>query len=529
MRMPQRLRNPQSKRLVITFALLLSIGLNLVARPAQAQGRVVDDDNFTRYGVSCHDGECSLLVDLGPVDAEAPVPADAPITFDLPAGNLGFMSGAGIEISDQLKLNLPVGQIRIPEGSFDVTLDEAGQVYRLHGAAASMLPNLALPYNIKIGGEFASEFGYDFGSELGALSELLDPDERYFFLRVGDGFTFDTKLANENGVSEPITLSVPENESATIVIDPKTQVLYLDGRFNLSQVIRLVTLAATMGIDVGELPMLTGLVLPIRSTVGVAALLSRQPGRNFIEMNADLGIEGGPLGQLLRLGDNPLTLDSSIRIDRSGIKLQGVADTELMPQTFLDSGGTVEFFIPFGRLRDAYVRIGGELSVPIVGIAAGGDAQLGGGQMDEDGDTVADMIHEGPSWWDDATTWIGSTASATATGIAGGAQAGLDAIQDAADAARGLDTGAVKEGAAAAAGAVKEGAAAAAGAVTGGASTAAGAVAGSGVGSAAESALAGATSGVACGVNRAQQLWCRTTGFCEVPEDACAESAEEGQ
>jgi len=275
-----------------------------------------------------------------------------------------------------------------------------------------------------------------------------------------------------------------------------------------------VTLAATMGIDVGELPMLTGLVLPIRSTVGVAALLSRQPGRNFVEMNADLGIEGGPLGQLLRLGDNPLTLNSSIRIDRSGIKLQGVADTELMPQTFLDSGGTVEFFIPFGRLRDAYVRIGGELSVPIVGIATGGDAQLGGGQADEDGDTVADLVQEGPSWWDDATTWIGSTASATATGIVGGAQAGLEAIQDAADAARGIGTGAVKEGATSAAGAVKE---------------AAGAVAGSAVGSAAGSALSGATSGVACGVNTAQQLWCRTTGLCEVPEDACAEPAEKGK
>jgi hypothetical protein len=315
-----------------------------------------------------------------------------------------------------------------------------------------------------------------------------------------------------------------------------------------------VTLAATMGIDVVELPMLTGLVLPLRSTVGVAALLSRQPGRNFVEMNADLGIEGGPLGQLLRLGDNPLTLDSSIRIDRSGIKLQGVADTELMPQTFLDSGGTVEFFIPFGRLRDAYVRIGGELSVPIVGIATGGDAQLGGGQDESE----AEVVDEGPSWWDDATTWIGSAASATATGVAGGAQAGLDAIQDAADAARGLDTGAVKEGASSAAGAVKEGAAAAAGAVAGGASTAAGAVkegaaaaagavaggasaaagtvkeaagavAGSTVGSAAGSAISGATSGVACGVSRAQQLWCRTTGLCEVPEDACAEPAEEGQ
>ena len=123
-------------------------------------------------------------------------------------------------------------------------LDEAGEIHTLHGAADSVLPNLALPYNIHIGGNFATEFGYDFGAELGDVGALLDPEQRYFFLRVGDGFTFDTSLADESGRSKPITLAVPDNESATLVIDPRSQVLYLDGRFNLSQVLRLATLAA---------------------------------------------------------------------------------------------------------------------------------------------------------------------------------------------------------------------------------------------------------------------------------------------
>lgn len=494
------------QRVVITFAVLLGICLGLFPAPAQAQSPVVTAGPYqTSFGVRCRDGQCSLAADLGAGEVEVAVPAETPVKFDLPAGNLDFLSGSAVEIGDKLTLTLPIGEIRIPDGEFDVILDEAGAIHQLHGAAASVLPNLALPYNIHIGGNFAAEFGYDFGSELGDVSALLDADQRYFFLRVGDGFTFDTSLADAESRGEPITLAVPENESATLVIDPRSQVLYLDGRFDLSQVLRLATVAAALGIDVQQLPMLTGLVLPLRSTVGVAALLAREPGRNFVEFNGNLGIDGGPLGQLLRLGDEPLRLDSSVRIDRSGIKLQGVVDAKLVPATLLESGGTVEFFVPFGQLHDAYVRIGGELSVPLVGIANEGVAQLGGGTpagAAEEAEAAANDA--GSVWWDTATTWIGSTASGTASGAATGAQASLELLQGVVDVTRG--------GLGAAAG----GASSAAGVVAGGASSAAGAA-----GSVAGSALSGAATGASCGLSKAQQLWCRTTRLCEVPEDVC--------
>jgi hypothetical protein len=542
----------------------------------------------TSFGVRCEDGQCSLSADLGAGNVDVAVPAEIPLKFDLPAGASGFLSGAAIEIADKLTISLPVGEIQIPDGAFAVELDEAGEIHTLHGSADSVLPSLALPYNIRIGGNFATEFGYDFGAELGSLSSLLDPEQRYFFLRVGDGFTFDTSLADETGRSTPITLAVPQDESATLVIDPERQLLYLDGRFNVSQVLRLVSLAATLGIDVQQLPVLTGLALPLRSTVGVAALLSRDVGSSFVEFHGDLGIDGGPLGQLLRVGDEPLSLDSAVRIDRSGIKLQGAAGTELVPEHLLTSGGTVEFFIPFGPLQDAYVRIGGELSVPAAGLARAGDVQLGGRRPAGTGDTT-----EGPPWWGTTAAWLGSAAS----GVAGGAQASLGALQVAVDAARGglgaaasgtstaagavaggassaagavtsgassaagivaggasaaadavtggasSAAGAVASGAAAAAGAVAggvssvagavvDGASSAAGAVAGGASSAAGIVAGGAssaagaAGDAAGAAWSGTTSGLACGVSKAQQLWCRTTGLCEIPADACDEGGK---
>ena len=480
------------QRLVLTLALLLGVCLSLVAVPAQAQTEPagVDNPNYSSFGVRCADGHCTLSADLGDIEADVPVPAGAPLTFDLPMGNLGFLGGASIEISDTLTLKLPFGEIQIPDGDFSVRLNEVGKVERLHGAAKSVMPNLNLPNDMRVGGPFAAEFGYDFGSELGSLSHLLDPEQHYLFLRVGDGFTFDTAVTDENGRSEPITLAVPEHESTTLVIDPENQELYLDGRFNISQVLQLAAFGGMIGIDVEQLPLLAGLGLPMHSTIGAAVLLSRQPGRSFVELNGDVGITGGPLGKMLGLKDAPLTLDSSLRIDRSGMKLQGAADAKLMPTTLLEGGGTVELFVPFQQLSDAYIRIGGDLAVPVVGIVAEGETQLGGAQLEGDG---------GPSWWDAAAGWIGGAASSTASGVAGGAQAGLDAVQSAADVAG--------KGLGAAGGA----------AVTSSAADAAG------------SALSGATSGVTCGVNKAQQLWCQTTGLCEAPADACAAPAEEGK
>ena len=485
----------QIRRFVLTLAVLFSVAVNLFALPASAQDApaAAETPRLANYGVRCQDGECKLIIDTSLIEAEVPVPAREPLRFELPTGNLGFLSGAAVEIADQLTLKLPMGDVQIRAGDLEVGLDTNGNIQRLHGKADSLLPSLTLPNNLRIGGRFGAEFGYDYGANLGSVSPLLDAEEHYFYLRLGEGFSLDTAVVDENGKSMPITISVPDNESATLIVDPKNQVLYIDGRFNLSQVLRLAVVGSMMGIDVGQLPMLSGLALPLRSTVGVAALFSRQPDRNFVELNTDLGIEGGPLSRLLQLGDMPLLLDSTIRVDRSGMKLQGVADAKLAPGTLLESGGVVEVFVPFQRLSDAYVRIGGDLSVPILGIAAGNEAMLGGGQGDSATASANDSAPAGPTWWDEATTWIGSAASNTASSVAGGAQTGVAAMQGAVDVALSSARSAAESGAPAAA---------------------------------AGNALSGATSGVSCGVNKAQQLWCQTTGLCEPPEDACPPAGE---
>ncbi|HRW46507.1 MAG: hypothetical protein M9936_19070 [Caldilinea sp.] len=477
------------RRRVLTLALLLAFSLNLFAGPLHAQSDA--PGGLATYGVTCDAGQCKLTVNTSIIKTEVPVPATAPIRFDLPVGDTGFLSGAGLEISDKIAIRLPVGEIEIRAGEFLVGLNKQGQVDRLRGTATSVVPNLALPNGMKIGGEFAAEFGYEFGSEMGAISHLLEPDQRYLFLRLGEGFTLDTTLPGEAGQQVPLTLSVPQNESTTLVVDPASKVLYVDGRFNLSQVLRLAVVGGLMGIDVGQLPMLSGLALPLRSTVGVAALFSPDRERNFVELNGDIGIEGGPLGRLLQVEGAPLMLDSTVRVDRSGIRLQGVADARLAPATLLESGGTVELFIPFERLSDASIRIGGNLSVPVLGIATANEATLGG-TKDGDPAVAGDAITEGElSWWDEASAWIGTAASGTAQGVAGAAGTSVSVLQGAVDSA--LST-------------------------AGSAATAAGST---NAAAAAGSAISGAAEGVACGVNQAQRLWCQRTGLCEVPEEVC--------
>lgn len=487
---------------VLTLALLFSLVFNFIPIGALAQSTSPDSDRpaLSIYGVRCEDRQCLLTVNAASLQAEVAVPATNPLRFDLPAGNLGFLSGASVEISNQLTLNLPIGAVQIRNGDFLVGVDAEGNVQRLRGKADTVLPALTLPNNLRVGGDFAAEFGYDYGAELGAVGRLLNPENRYFYVRVGDGITLDTALLDEDGESTPITVGVPENESTTIIIDPENQLLYIDGRFNLSQVLRLALVASTLGIDVAQLPMLAGVTLPLRSTVGVAALFSREPERNFVQINSDLSIQGGPLAQLLQLKDAPLTLDSTIRIDTSGALVQGAADARVAPQTLLDTGGTVEFFVPFERLRDAYVRVGGKLSVPVLGIAADNEAVISGAQA-EDGAVVEGASEEVQlSWWDTATNWIGSTASNTAGAVAEGTQVSVNAVQEAVDVA--LQT-------------------------AGAALPTAPSV---DVSTTTESLLSGATESVACSVLRARQLWCETTRLCTPPPDdpACAAAEAAG-
>lgn len=504
------LLSQSSRRRLATIFLTLALAASLIAQPALAaapQQAGADDPDATSYHITCQDGVCTIAFDLGEIEMETPVPADMPVKLDLPAGAVPFISKGGIEIGDSITINLPIGSIEMQDGDFSLHLDKDGNLDRLRGKSSSVTPQLNLGPNIKLGGPFAMEIGYDLGSTLDGLGTVLDPERRYFFFDLGGGLTLEAvnPIGSQDG--EPIRFSIPEGDGLSLVIDPQASLVYVDGQLTLNQLTDLNLALGLLGMAPGSLPLLSGVVLPTRTTIGVGALLSPDMSKNFLQLSGGLGINGGPLGKLLRIEGEPLGFDGLLRVDSSGLLLGGVAKSNLNPEQVFDSRGELSLFIPFTGEELPYVQLGGGLRVPLAGIDAEVQQQIGGGAVSELASTDAllqSTTEAARSWWESTGSWMSGLASS----VAGGTRSALQAVQNAASA-----TGDAISG----------------GAKTAWNSTSEGAVkAWQGAGAAVGAGAAGATAAwentaaaASCAAQQAQQLWCRTTGWCEVQEVVC--------
>ena len=83
-------------------------------------------------------------------------------------------------------------------------------------------------------------------------------------------------------------------------------------------------LLGLMGLQPASIPLLSGVVLPTRTTVGVGGLLSPDMSNN-LQFTGGMGINGGPLARLLRIEGEPLGFDGTLRVDSNGLMLGGVA------------------------------------------------------------------------------------------------------------------------------------------------------------------------------------------------------------
>ena len=565
-------------RRLVAFALTLALATSMVAQPAlaAAPGVVAQQADqkpagATSYAVSCQAGVCSIAFDLGgSMQSSSEVPAGMPIKLDLPAGAVPLLSkGAGLEIGDSITVTLPFGSIKMKDGDFSLHLDENGKLDRLHGKSTSIVPSLNLGPNLKIAGPFGAEIGYDYGSTLSGLSTVLDPDKRYLFANFGTGFELDANMPGGTQDGQPMRFTIPEGDTFSVVIDPESALVYLDGRVTLAQITDVGMLLGLMGLQPATIPLLSGVVLPTRTTVGIGGLLSPDMSKNFLQFTGGMGINGGPLARLLRLEGEPLGFDGTLRVDMNGLMLGGVAKSSLNPDQVLETRGELALYIPFTLGELPYLQLGGKLRVPVVGIETEVAQQIGGGAISELTSTNAllqSTAEAAQSWWSKTGTWMSGAAAL----VSGGTRSILGALQDAASGTSNAigkgaktawntvrdGTGKVIEGTGAAvgaganaAGSVLKGAGAAVGAGAGAAGSAikgagsavgagaAGAAAGAaGAASGAASAAAGAASAAAgaaggaaaalapaasCAAQQARNLWCQTTGFCEVQEVVC--------
>jgi hypothetical protein len=570
-------------RKLLGMAVAVAVIGSLIAQPVLAAAPLIapqqaekSHPDATSYRVTCENGACSIALDLGgEMQSSSEVPAGTPIKLDLPAGVVPFLAkGAGIEIGDSINLTLPFGSIKMNDGDFSLHLDENGNLDRLHGRSQSIVPSLDLGPNLQIAGPFGAEVGYDLGSTLSGLSTVLDPDKRYLFFHLGSGLELDASIPGASADGEPMRFVVPEGDTFSIVIDPQSALLYLDGRLTLSQITDVGMVLGLLGLAPANIPLLSGLVLPTRTTIGVGGLLSPDMSKNFLQITGGMGINGGPLAKLLRIEGEPLGFDGLLRVDSGGLLMGGVAKSSVNPNQVLDSRGELSLYIPFTLGELPYLQVGGKLRVPVVGLETEIAQQIGGGAISELTSTNAlleSTAEAANAWWSKTGPWMAGVASV----VAGGSRSLLDALQEAAegtgDAIDGGastvwntvrdSTGKVIAGAGSVAGAGAEGAGkalqAAGSAVGSGAATAGEAIkgAGSAVGAGASGAAAGAvsaatsaadaarnaaaaaaasgavagasaalgstTAAASCAAQQAQNLWCQTTGWCEVQEVVC--------
>ncbi len=393
------------RRRLATTAIALALILSLLAQPALAaapQQAGTNNPEDTSYQISCQDGVCTVAFDLGEIDLQTVVPTDMPVKLDLPAGTVPFLGkGASLEIGDSINVTLPMGTIQFKNGDFSVHLDADGNLDRLNIKSDSVTPKLNLGPSIKLGGPFAAQIGYDYGSTLDGFSTVLDPDTRYLFFHLGGGLTLEANVpGSESG--EPVRFTVPEGDRISIVIDPQASLVYIDGQVTLNQLTDLGMALSLFGMAPASLPLLTGVVLPTRTTIGVGMLLSPDMNQNFIQLSGGMGINGGPLGKLLRIEGETLGFDGLLRVDSSGLLLGGVAKSSINPDRVMEGRGELSVFIPFTGDQLPYVQVGGGLRVPIAGIDAEIVQQIGGGAISESDSTNAVLeatAEAARSWW----------------------------------------------------------------------------------------------------------------------------------
>ncbi len=512
----------QHKRGLHKLAAALALVVSLIAQPALAaapQQAEKSDPDSTSYKVSCQNGVCSVAFDLGGIQVASDVPLDAPVKLDLPAGAIPFLSkGVSLEISDSINLNLPFGSIKLKNGDFELHLDKDGQLDRLHGASTEIVPSLNLGPNLQIAGPFGAEIGYDLGSTLDGFSTVLDPDQRYLFFHLGGGLQLDTTMPGGSQDGQPLRFSIPEGDRFSIVIDPQSALVYLDGQLSLAQLTDLGMVMGLFGLTPATFPLLNGVILPTRTTIGVGALLSPDMSKNFLQLSGGMGINGGPLGKLLRLEGEPLAFDGMMRVDANGLALGGVASSAINPNQVLETRGELSLYIPFSGDELPYLQVGGKLRVPLVGLETEVAQQIGGGAVSELASTNAllqSTTQAASSWWEKSGAQMSSLAGMTA----GASQLGLNALENAAaNTSESITQGAKTVWSATSGGATKaaDGAGAAVNAGAAGAATI-----WDGTASGAAAAWDNTAAAAACAAQRTRQLWCQTTGLCPVEEVVC--------
>ena len=340
----------------------------------------VQPADLEEYGVSCDKDVCTVNVSLDRLGISPIAKLGASFAIELAQDNLNFLPDkAGIEIEDDLTLKLPIGDLALVDTDLTLVLDENGQVQRLRGTAQVPFPSIGVLENVDLDSPLRADLGLEMGENLAHLQAPLDPNRQYLFLDFNSGFVAESNHRLD-GEDHQVRLSVPRGQHATLIIDPREPYAYLAGNVSVS-VDDQIAFVGDM-IDLAGVETLMPDGLPVRQRIGMQVTSSVGKGAEpFFQAGGAYSIDAGMVGNLIGVELRPLATQGLVTLDRSGIVLDAVAESQIAPQTLFDGRTTAQIFLPFDTdIRSAYAQFDAEALLPFVGTSAEAMARIGGHQ-----------------------------------------------------------------------------------------------------------------------------------------------------
>ncbi|MCO6451932.1 MAG: hypothetical protein J5I90_14210 [Caldilineales bacterium] len=360
-------------RVIPPLAIVLSLLMGMAPKPASAAA--LPDE----YDVSCREGVCQLAVSL---DEVAPIlKLGAGLVLNAAQDKLEFLpDGAGVTVSDDLTLSLPVGDIELLDADLNLKLDADGQLQSIRGAAQAPFPTLGLFDDSEITTPALAEVGFDRGSNLQRFEAPLLPDHHYLFFNIGSDFAAHTRSGDS---SQKFRLTAPEGQSASLIIDVDEPFMYLTGDLSIDVDGELSLLQQAL---VGGATPFSLQMLPVgqQAALQLDGALGADLQRSYLQIGGGYAVDGGLIGDKLGLDVTPLAVEGVLAISSEGMQVDGVLQSKFQPESLFDGEVAIQARLPFNRpIVESYAQIDGSLSVPVARIQGDVSARVDGEDITE--------------------------------------------------------------------------------------------------------------------------------------------------
>ncbi len=364
-----RVSHKLSSALVAVLLLLLSIAQPLAAAPRfQANAGQA-------YGVTCEAGVCTLRLHDAGLQIPQAVAIGSSFLFQALQENIRLLpDGTGLQITEDVVIETPAGVLNLLDTALTLEIAPDNTLERMRGTARVPWPSL-LGTGAANSTLAAATIGVERGRDLAhlKLASALQPDQHYFYMRMGAGLETDDAGAIVQEQLHAITATIPRGQYLTLLMDTTESTLFLDGN------VRLSLLEAWMTFD-DFLQEQTGLPFELANeaiNVHVSGQISADVNRSFLQIDGLYTLEKRFVRSWFQTDASPLAVNGSLRLSREGVLLRGLTHSSIFPDRLFNGEAQLEAFLPLdGSMWDAYIAAGGYATLPALAWQSAGTERL---------------------------------------------------------------------------------------------------------------------------------------------------------